>query len=74
VIFGSDGMEQADPTVMVRQVERIAALAKTLIWVNPGGYRSVDVHIARAQDSAAQVMGCHDYDALRRLTKVITHA
>ncbi len=74
VIFASDGIDQSSQTEMVRQVERIAALAKTLIWVNPGGYRSVDVHIARAQDAAARVLGCHDYRALRELAKVITHA
>lgn len=74
VILASDGIEQSGYAPLIRQVARIAALARTLIWVNPGGYRSVDVHIARAQDSAARVMGCHDYKALRELAEVITHA
>lgn len=78
VIFGSDGFEHSDPTAMVRQVQRLAALAKVLIWVDPDcredGDRAVDVHIARAQGSAAHVVGCHDYEALRKLAKVITDA
>ncbi|RSM72192.1 hypothetical protein DMB66_06225 [Actinoplanes sp. ATCC 53533] len=78
VIFGSDGFEHSDPAPMIRQVQRLAALAKVLVWVDPDhrehGDRPVDVHIARAQRSAARVLGCHDYEALRGLAKVITDA
>ncbi|WP_326550672.1 vWA domain-containing protein [Micromonospora sp. NBC_01813] len=78
VIIGSDGLEHSDPTPMVRQVQRLAALAKVLIWASPDchtdGEHSRDAHIADAQASAARVVGCHDYQALRRLAKVVTDA
>jgi uncharacterized protein with von Willebrand factor type A (vWA) domain len=78
VIFGSDGFEHANPAAMIRQVQRLASLAKVLIWADPDhrqdGDRKVDVHIAWAQSSATRVVGCHDYEALRDLAKVIIDA
>jgi len=78
VVLGSDGVESGDSTLMIMQVDRLARLARTLIWVDPArrsdGGPPADVHIARAQASAGRVLGCQSYEALRELAKVITHA
>ncbi|MFV2083912.1 vWA domain-containing protein [Micromonospora sp. LOL_021] len=78
VVFGSDGLEHAEMAPLIRQVQRLAALAKVLIWASPDchtdGERSKDHRIAQAQESATRVVGCHDYLALRNLAKVVTNA
>ncbi|WFE22773.1 VWA domain-containing protein [Solwaraspora sp. WMMD937] len=78
VVFGSDGLEHAEMAPLIRQVQRLAALAKVLIWASPDchtdGERSKDRLIAQAQQSATRVVGCHDYLALRNLAKVVTNA
>jgi uncharacterized protein len=78
VVLASDGFEFREPTLMVAQVARLAGLARVLIWVDPSrrrdGDRPVDDHVARAQAHATAVLGCHNYEALRELAKVITNA
>lgn len=78
VVLASDGFEFREPAVMIAQVARLAGLARTFIWVDPArrgdGDRPVDVHIARAQAHAAVVRGCHNYEALRELARVMTDA
>lgn len=78
VVLGSDGFEFADPALLTAQVTRLAALARTVIWVDPAhrdpSDRPVDGHVARAQAQASTVLGCHSYEALRELARVITNA
>jgi uncharacterized protein with von Willebrand factor type A (vWA) domain len=78
VVLGSDGFEFDDSALLMAQAGRLAALAHTFIWVDPAHRgaqdRPVDVHVARAQACATTVVGCHSYQAIRELAKVITTA
>lgn len=78
VVLCSDGFEFHDPALLIAQAGRLAALSRTFIWVDPGHRgsldRPVDGHVARAQDHATTVLGCHSYAALRKVAKVMTNA
>ncbi|HEX8094508.1 vWA domain-containing protein [Jatrophihabitans sp.] len=78
VVLGSDGLEFHDPALLIAQAGRLAALAHAFIWADPAHRdaddRPVDDQVARAQAHATTVAGCHSYQAIRELAKVISNA
>jgi uncharacterized protein with von Willebrand factor type A (vWA) domain len=75
VVLASDGFEFDDQTLLRQQVERLARLTSTFIWVDPNrrtdDFVPGDANLAAAQAAATVRLPGHNFDALRQLAKEI---
>jgi uncharacterized protein len=75
VVILSDGWERGDPTVVGREMERLARLAHRIVWVNPRvGAREFSVRaggmLAALEHCDALVSG-HSFEALGEVVDAI---
>jgi hypothetical protein len=75
VVILSDGWERGDPTVVGREMERLARLAHRIVWVNPRvGAREFSVRaggmVAALEHCDALVSG-HSFEALGEVVEAI---
>ena len=76
VVIASDGMdEDADPTLLPRQIARLSRLAHRIIWVNPArrrrGYRPVYPGLEESLQYADEQLTGHTLTELRALAEAI---
>ena len=75
VVILSDGWERGDPTLVGREMERLARLAQRIVWVNPRvGARDFSVRaggmVAALEHCDALVSG-HNFEALLEVVEAI---
>ena len=75
IVILSDGWERGDPTLVGREMERLARLAHRIVWVNPRV--SADEFSAQAGGMAAALPHCdalvsgHSFEALDEVVEAI---
>jgi uncharacterized protein with von Willebrand factor type A (vWA) domain len=78
VVIASDGWERGDATLLGAQMQRLARLAHTVVWVNPhkgkAGFAPSTAGMTAALPFLDELIAGHSYTALRNLAEVIAHA
>jgi uncharacterized protein with von Willebrand factor type A (vWA) domain len=78
VVIASDGWERGDASLLGEQMQRLARLAHTVVWVNPhkgkAGFAPSTAGMTAALPFLDQLIAGHSYAALRNLAEVIAHA
>ncbi|PSL04019.1 hypothetical protein CLV30_10621 [Haloactinopolyspora alba] len=75
VVIASDGWERGDPALLGTQMERLARLARTVVWVNPhrgrAGYAPRTGGMRAALPHVDQLVAGHSVDAMQRLARLL---
>jgi uncharacterized protein with von Willebrand factor type A (vWA) domain len=78
VVLLSDGWDRGDPEVMAKEMERLARVAHSVIWVNPlkatPGYQPLTRGMSAALPYVDEFLDGHCLDSLEKLVEVISHA
>jgi uncharacterized protein with von Willebrand factor type A (vWA) domain len=78
VVVCSDGWERGDPALLGQQLQRLARLAHTVVWVNPhmgkDGFTPATGGMVAALPHISRLVAGHSYAALQQLAEVIAHA
>ncbi len=78
VVIASDGWERGDASLLGEQMQRLARLAHTVVWVNPhkgkAGFAPSTAGMTAALPFLDELIAGHSYAALRNLAEVIAHA
>jgi uncharacterized protein with von Willebrand factor type A (vWA) domain len=75
IVILSDGWERGDPTLVGREMERLARLAHRIVWVNPrvsaAGFAPRVGGMAAALPHCDALVSGHSLDALEEVVRVI---
>jgi uncharacterized protein with von Willebrand factor type A (vWA) domain len=78
VVIASDGWERGDASLLGDQMQRLARLAATVVWVNPhkgkAGFAPSTAGMAAALPFVDDLIAGHNYAALQELAEVIARA
>ena len=78
VVLCSDGLERGDPGALARQMERLARLARRVVWVNPlkgsPRYEPLARGMAASLPSVDVFLSGHNLESLEALTEAVAAA
>jgi uncharacterized protein with von Willebrand factor type A (vWA) domain len=78
VVLASDGWERGDAALLGEQMQRLARLARTVVWVNPhkgkAGFAPATAGMTAALPFLDHLIAGHSYAALSDLAEVIARA